>query len=433
MRKRGWAARAVGVWLSFATAAHADPTDTAEPAGYKSNATAEPQRSLPDELPLLPVPPATPKPATPPASGPVSSGGPEYNPALMYLPDRIPERTGPPCPCGPPGTFWLRPEFLFAATNSRLLPPLVTTGPPATVLFGDQSYNDGMYPALRLDAGLWLDNCNTLGVEAAFLYLGRQHSDFSENSTGEPVLARPYVNAVTGQPWAVLIAYPNLAEGGVHAFTAHEVLGAELDGRFNIYCGGSWRFDALAGYRFVYFEDRLGVDTVSGRPGSTTTTSVSDRFEADNYFHGGQIGLSGTLRGGRFSLETFGKVALGVSHKVVTINGQTSTSVAGGPPTDTPGGLLAQASNIGHYGIDDFAVVPEAGLNFGVRVTEKVTAVAGYSFLYWNNVARAGDQVDLVLVPPGAPGSGTTGHPAFPNKTTELWVQALSLGLEVRY
>jgi hypothetical protein len=351
----------------------------------------------------------------------------------MYLPDRIPDQAGPPCPCGPPGSFWLHKQFLLASVSTKPIPPLVTTAPANTVLFGDHFYNDGMYPGFALDTGLWLDKCNTVGVEATFLYLGHQRTDFDENSTGNPILARPYTNAVTGQPWAVLIAYPNLAEGGVHAFTSHQVLGADFDGRFNIYCGGCWRVDALAGYRFLYFEDRLGVDTVSGRPGGTTATSVQDRFEADNYFHGGQIGLIGTLREGRVSLEAFGKVALGVSHKVISINGETSTSVAGGTPTVTSGGLLAQATNSGHYGIDDFAVVPEAGLTLGYRLTGHLTAMAGYSFLYWNNVARAGDQVDLTLVPPGMPGSGTTGRPAFPNRTSDLWVQALNFGMELRY
>ena len=48
---------------------------------------------------------------------------------------------------------------------------------------------------------------------------------------------------------------------------------------------------------------------------------------------------------------------------------------------------------------DAFAVLPEVGLNVGVYVTEKVRVFAGYSFLYWSDVVRPGDQVSRAINP----------------------------------
>ncbi len=61
---------------------------------------------------------------------------------------------------------------------------------------------------------------------------------------------------------------------------------------------------------------------------------------------------------------------------------------------------------------------------------------AGYSFLYWSEVVRAGDQVDLVvnpdLLPPPLPGASPL-RPAFQFQGTGIWAQGIDLGIEFRF
>ena len=64
---------------------------------------------------------------------------------------------------------------------------------------------------------------------------------------------------------------------------------------------------------------------------------------------------------------------------------------------------------------------------------------AGYSFMYWANVLRPGDQVDIAVNPNLIPTSntfGVAGGPSGPAVTaheSSFWVQGLNVGLEVRY
>jgi hypothetical protein len=64
---------------------------------------------------------------------------------------------------------------------------------------------------------------------------------------------------------------------------------------------------------------------------------------------------------------------------------------------------------------------------------------AGYSFLWLNTVARAGEQIDPVVNVTQFPilsGSGPLrgpARPAFNFDGNDFWAQGLNLGLELRY
>lgn len=59
----------------------------------------------------------------------------------------------------------------------------------------------------------------------------------------------------------------------------------------------------------------------------------------------------------------------------------------------------------------------------------------GYNFLYWNNVSRAGDQVDLRinpnLLPPAIPSEPRV--PAFLDRTTGFWAHGVNVGIAFNY
>jgi hypothetical protein len=73
-----------------------------------------------------------------------------------------------------------------------------------------------------------------------------------------------------------------------------------------------------------------------------------------------------------------------------------------------------------------FAVVPQAGLRLGYNLTDCLRLNAGYTFLYWSQVRRASEQIDLTVNP-------AAGRPAFRNDTSDVWVQGWTLGAELRY
>jgi hypothetical protein len=74
-----------------------------------------------------------------------------------------------------------------------------------------------------------------------------------------------------------------------------------------------------------------------------------------------------------------------------------------GTPQRFPGGYFAQPTNIGDFHRAVFAVVPEIGLNVGYDLTGWMTAFFGYTFLYTNNVARPGNQIDRSINPIQSP------------------------------
>src|SRR5262249_8074951 len=121
------------------------------------------------------------------------------------------------------------------------------------------------------------------------------------------------------------------------------------------------------------------------------------------------------------------------------INGNTTflDPVPGGNPGVQPGALFAQQSNIGTYHSSEFAVVPELNLNFGYIINPGVRVWVGYTFMYWNKLMRAGEQIDFNVDANQMPTRAAPGvlgtQPAFFARETDLWIHGVSLGLQLRY
>lgn len=171
-----------------------------------------------------------------------------------------------------------------------------------------------------------------------------------------------------------------------------------------------------------------------------TTSTVTDLFKVDNDFYGVMLGLTGEWRKGMWSLQLLGRVSLGETRQRVEIAGSQVVSVPGASTGTFPGGLLARPSNIGTYSDNQFTAVPEVGLNVGCQLTPHLKLFAGYSFLYWSNVVRVGDQIDRSVnvagipffpQPPAIP----TGTPRpLPTLTdTDFWAQGVNVGLEWKW
>ncbi|MFQ3651746.1 MAG: BBP7 family outer membrane beta-barrel protein [Gemmataceae bacterium] len=162
---------------------------------------------------------------------------------------------------------------------------------------------------------------------------------------------------------------------------------------------------------------------------------VVDQFRVRNQFHGVLLGLAGTWRLDRFTLEAIGRVSVGHLYRNVDIYGQTTVVIPGEATFVSSGGLLAQRSNIGNYDRNTWTAIPEADLRLGYDLTERIRLFAGYSVLILNDFYRAGDVVDTTvnpnLIPPGT-GNGPL-RPAFQPSSSTIWVHGITLGAELRF
>jgi hypothetical protein len=272
--------------------------------------------------------------------------------------------------------------------------------------------------------------------------MGNQGTTFAVSSGGNPILARPFFNTFTGTPDAQLIAFPGLLAGSATVTSrSTSFWGAEALGRCNVCCGCGYRVDLISGFRYLKWDEELDVAeslTAFGPAGLVpfgTQIGVFDSFDVHNDFYGGEVGGVAEFRRGRWILGILGTVALGDTHEVVRINGSTHVSVPGQPTIASTGGLLAQRTNIGHFEHDTFAVVPEVGLNVGYQITSWLEARIGYTFLYWSDVARPGDQIDLGInrtqIPPGMLIGNA--RPAAIVRGSDWWAQGINVGLTFRF
>jgi hypothetical protein len=299
----------------------------------------------------------------------------------------------------------------------------------------------------RFAAGYLLDDENRFGLEGGYLFLGsratvaQQTSDTSVAGYVQ-VLARPFFDVLNNRQDSSLSAYPGLISGTVSVRSTNRLEAAETNFSLKFGAFGRLQLDALAGFRYWHLQEDLGIEentTVSmGAPVfAGNSIKVNDFFGTENSFYGGQLGLRGRLQYERLHLDVITKIALGASQEVAAIRGATSIDTM--PATAFNAGLLALASNSGRFFHEEFTAIPEIGVNLGFRVTNNIDVFAGYTFMYWANVLRPGDQIDTNLNPHLIPTSnsfGTAGGPARPAavlRESGFWAQGLNVGIELRY
>lgn len=377
------------------------------------------------------------------------------------------------CPCGLPGRFWIRSEYLIWWTKGVDTPPLLVSSPPGTssrnagvlgvpgnvTLYGGEILDDSRSGG-RFRIGKWFDRCNWVGFETDFFFLGDEDQNYSDASIGG-IVGRPITSTSAG-PSAQLINFPGRAVGttSINAETSLWSINPRL--RVNLSCErfpgcnpcdpcsvGGYRFDVLVGYRFMKLDDSLSIHENVMAPTATangglpliprfddvTLFNIRDSFAAENDFHGADIGLSWEGYKGPWSLELMGRVGIGNTSQKVSVRGSTTRVVNGNSFTDQ-GGILALDSNIGEYSRNEFTILPEVNATLGYSLSPRSRLLVGYSFLYWNNVVRAGEQIDTTVNPDLIPDAQvTTGpnRPEFSFVDTGFWAQGLSLGLDYRW
>lgn len=370
------------------------------------------------------------------------------------------------CPCGNAAPWWFGAEALIWKTTTSSIPPLVTTSDPGTqqsdagvlgrpttqTLYGGGNIFGGTHGGYRLRGGHYVDPCGMSGFDAEFFMLSTRSANYHGDSTGDPILARPFLNAQTDLNDADLVAFPNLASGTI-----------DINAKSNLYSGAIhyrevfWKDCDLGngcsencsrrphsttlgfqiGPRFVSLRESFGVNESLTNLATLTQFQTQDSFNAENLFRGCELGLFGSSQRRRWSFDGGVRLAIGATRQELDVYGQTAVTQAGTPTTISPGGFLAQRTNSGSRDSNRFTVIPQFDVSLGYKMTNTWTASVGYSLLYWGNVLRATEQIDPVvnpgLLPPEQiPLTGDL-RPEARMVNTDYLAHGITIGLEKRW
>ena len=351
--------------------------------------------------------------------------------------------------------------------------PLLTTGAPASggipgnvssrSLVGTDNLGYNRFSGFRAELGAYFDPAQRYGAYlSGFLMEQRTNiTDVRSDATGQPLFARPFINAATGNPDVLLVSFPTFASGAAQVTSSSFLWGAEGGPLVNLYRAcpdgntlGNLNF--ITGFRYLELYENLRIQQqTSLLPGSSAffdgktytgpaQIGVSDEFEVHNRFYGANFGLTGDLRRGRWFVSGAAKFALGVMNERSDIRGFSTIDAANPTPglsanSVVPGGLYANSNTIGRFVKDEFAVIPEFSVNLGYTVTSWMTATVGYNYLYVSRVARPGDQLAARVDPATIPSSSSYGvggvGPIGPRDVIQssYWMQGVNFGLVMRY
>ncbi|WP_164103262.1 BBP7 family outer membrane beta-barrel protein [Candidatus Laterigemmans baculatus] len=340
---------------------------------------------------------------------------------------------------------WLRAETLLWFPKGRDGSPLVSantaTGDPLQTVFGND-IGEGLAPGFRLDFGHYFAG-GQYGLGARVWGLYDASDDFSASSDGTRDLARPFFNTnpVFGPPrddFAIIggVLGGETFTGSVNAESELDMIATEAYGRMMLGQGAGFHVDLLGGYSYFGIDDTLTINSsttnVTTDPGLVRT--FRDSYETENHFHGGQIGLETILKQGRWSLLTLTKVHLGNVRQQVNIDGSSTRQVAAPVPLETfDNGFLVQGQQ-GQYERDQFTFVPELNLKLAYMLRRNISLSVGYSFLYWDDLALASDQIDnrvdgaLLLTDDPNPVQED-----FTIRDSGFWIQGIDLGVTIDF
>jgi Putative beta barrel porin-7 (BBP7) len=424
------------------------PTDVKPPATLGPVASVvENSAFAVDTVP--PTPPAT---ATPAVTSPIFGAPMGCGPTgcAPYLDET----------CGAMPTCWFSAEYLKWQLKGVKPVPLVTTAPAGapgtlddsrtTVLYGGGDILKEWKTGCRFRAGIWFEG-GTSGLDVAYFTLGHIQEAFGVGSNGNPGLFRPFFNTALNTEDAQLVAFIDpvtgpVLSGRVGVFSESELQGAELNYRSGWTTGMGGRVDMLCGYRYLRLRDTIDIESslttlsAAGAAPAGTRIFSFDRFEALNQFHGLQVGAVGEWQFGQMTFGLRGTVAAGATIQRVEISGGSGSVTPTGVVVAAPGGLYALTTNIGTHDKTRFAIASEIGATVGYQVTENIRVFAGYNFLCWTNVVRAGEQIDRFVNPTFIPDPTTgiatptgRGFPRYHPVDETFYAHGCTLGVEFRW
>ena len=440
--------------------------ETVAPPAVLPPATIDvPEIPAPPKMPDLPRPPDMPDMLPSPADvadvpeppPPAMPGKATINPtdpvAVSPAPAEPWAAMTPWAGCG----LWAEVSYLQWLYRGSALPPLVTAGttvvptagaigsPGTRVLYGGGSTGTEWANGVRVRVGGPVDIGSPFGWELGAFYTQPQATGAAFASRDFPVLARPFYDTFAGQPAAFVFGLTDLVDGLVSVRTRTTFWGFDALANAQVFDGHT----AFAGLKYLEMTDDLQVLT-QDRVGDIWTflngtflpagtfEAQGDRFHVRNQFTGAQAGWRYRHGFGRVGLDVRAALSVGVTNQRLTTEGGTVTVDPAGVVRAARAGFLALPSNSGQFERDRCTAIPELGARVTYQVKPGVSLFAGYDVLYWCNVARAGDQVDLGQDPRQNPSSfnftgGRAARPAVLLRDTDFWAHGFNFGVRVEY
>jgi len=346
--------------------------------------------------------------------------------------------------CSNDPAVWLKAELLLWFPQGRQAPPLgVASAQPGlpTAINADQIFNEpfgnGLTPGFRGDIGRYFGD-GAFGIGGRVWVLGDDSDSLSFGGDGTGVsFAVPFYNTFENREDGVLVGYNDGQEqvaGDASVRTSLDIVAAEIYGRARLGESRFHRLELIGGYSHFNIADelQLSINRTQVPPG--VESSFSDDFRTRNEFHGGQIGGEVSLKRGRWTASSLTKVHLGNMSQRVAVRGSSTQEIIGsGMPNVYDEGLFARGDVQGVRSRDVFAFAPEMNLKLGYQFRQHVNFHVGYSFVYWNNVALAGEQMDRDLyVDPFNLGDTEPGRFVDIN-SSGFWVQGIDLGAVIEF
>lgn len=294
-----------------------------------------------------------------------------------------------------------------------------------------------------------------MGVGGRYLLSEQENTAFrmASNAAGLPVLARPFYDtglppSLQNQLNAVIISSPVLLPsqtipnvGSISDRATNDLMNLDAYLRVLLYQVDNRRLDLLVGYQYSEIRDSLHLTSNSSFGVNPRPFTMVDTFDTKNTFHGSVVGLQGEYQLGRLSLSMLSKLGVGNMNRQVQIDGY---SITGG--TTFQGGMLAQpvtaaGGNMGTYRDDILSIIPEVEVKLLYEVTRGLELSLGYSFVYWTDVALAGDQIDTTThngqiwpqVDRNQFFGGTGNSPNFTEiRDMGFWAQGMTFGVTLK-
>jgi len=328
------------------------------------------------------------------------------------------------------------------------VPPLVTTGPlgsqavvgePGTEILrgGSLTSRHVRYTGVRLVGDWWLRRGSPLGVHWSATLLERNSSNITFRPNTITPLARPYRDE-NGAWQSFIIAGDSPPfgplSGSINVYSRMEIFQEDVNLKLRLNRSASSSLDLLAGGRFIQLRERLDLTSASRvLPAETTLIGTADHIQTFDKFYGGQLGLLGEWRRGRWAVTGKGTIAVGATQQEIRTKGDRVLHTPQARTTEDYG-LFVLPSNTGAFDRTVADLVTEWDVSLRWAMTSRFRWRAGYTLLTWNNPVRPGDQIEPLNLSQVTPG-GLVGPltPTVPFREDFFWAQGFHLGFEARW
>ncbi|MGB7346127.1 MAG: BBP7 family outer membrane beta-barrel protein [Pirellulaceae bacterium] len=305
-------------------------------------------------------------------------------------------------------------ELMQMKRNGSSLPSLLTTGPTTNVdtageigqnttrvVVGGNEIFDGSTAGGRLTLGTWLDNQQNRSLIFRGWLAGEQTFGFFRDQDSLPVITRPFEDVSDNQAAqqdTLLVAFPNRATGSIAIAGDSNVYGGDISVRQFWYGIEGLSVDFLYGYQFMRLDENLAISSSSVSLDDDfapigSTIAISDSFDVENEFHGGQIGVATMYREGCWSLSALAKTGFGSLARRASLKGETRTSIDGSTSVDNQG-LLVRDTNSGDRTDHTFGWVPEIDLTLGWRKFPRYEVTVGYHIVAMTDALQVSGTID---------------------------------------